>query len=118
MTQTEFLSRVRSNEGLRRAVLHKISVDTHARTCLFDLVTDLPYTQEDERAAQEAVREAVPAALEPRLRIRKLVADEQIVRHKILEYLDRSHRAAAACIRAEDIGVSVGETVEFTFGVA
>ncbi len=117
MTQTEFLSRVRSNEGLRRAVLHKISVDTHARTCLFDLVTDLPYTQEDERAAQEAVREAVPAALEPRLRIRKLVADEQIVRHKILEYLDRSHRAAAACIRAEDIGVSVGETVEFTFGV-
>lgn len=118
MTKDEFLARIRSGEGLKRAVLNKIIVNRREQSCEFDVVTDLSYTEEDERRAEDALREAVPQPLHPLLKITKLVADPQLVRHKILEYLDRNHRAAAACIRAEDIEVFTEEgVVRFTFGV-
>lgn len=67
---------------------------------------------------REPCAKLCPASMQAEAKIVKLVADAQLVRHKILEYLEHSHRAAAACIRAEDIGVfPEGQTVRFTFGV-
>ena len=118
MNQNEFLTKIRNADGLKNAVLNKICVDTRARVCRFDIVTDTAYTNEDAAFAEKTVREAVPGFLQAEAKIVKLVADEQLVRHKILEYLDHHHRAAAACIHAEDIGVfQEGRTVRFTFGV-
>lgn len=118
MDQVEFLAKIRESEGLKNAILHKICVDMEARSCVFEIVTDTAYSRADEICAEKAAREAVPECLQAEVKIVKLVADEQIVRHKILEYLAHSHRAAAACIRAEDIGVfPEGREVRFTFGV-
>ena len=117
MTQEEFLGQIRSADGLRRAVLRAVEIDRSARECVFDLVTDTPYTAEDEQAAERAVRAAVPASMQARVQLHKLVADPSLVRSKILEYLSHSHRAASACIRAEDVEVVLGDPVKFVFGV-
>lgn len=118
MNQTEFLAQIRESDGLKNAVLHRICVDMRARSCRFEIVTDSSYSEEDIARAERAARAAVPASMQAEVKVVKLIADEQIVRHKILEYLGRNHRAAAACIRAEDIGVyPEGRTVRFTFGV-
>ncbi|PWM52038.1 MAG: hypothetical protein DBX39_00905 [Bacillota bacterium] len=117
MTQIEFLRKIRENDGLKHAVLRKIEISESDRRCLFEVITDMPYTAQDEQAAQEAVREAVPPLFRGELKLIKLVADPQLIRHKILEYLNHSHRAAAACIRAEDITVTLGDPVQFMFGV-
>ena len=117
MTQIEFLRKIRENDGLKHAVLRKIEIDESERKCLFEVITDTPYTAQDERAAEEAVREAAPPLFRGELKLVKLVADPQLIRHKILEYLSHSHRAAAACIRAEDITVTLGDPMRFTFGV-
>ena len=117
MTQEEFLGQIRSADGLRRAVLRAVEIDRSARECVFDLVTDTPYTAEDEQAAERAVRAAVPASMRARVQLHKLVADPSLVRSKILEYLSHSHRAASACIRAEDVEVVLGDPVKFVFGV-
>ena len=118
MTQDEFMRRLHEREGLRSAVLNKITVDRSARSCVFGIVTDVPYTEEDEKAAAALAREAVPATLRTGVRIVKLSADPQIVRKKIMQHLSESHRAAAACIAEEDIEVSTeGDTAEFRLGV-
>lgn len=118
MTRTEFLARIHERENLKRAVLNKIVLDKENRRCEFSLVTDLAYTPDDEKFAAEAVRAAVPDSLETSVKLAKLVADPQLVRHKITEYLAHNHRAAAAFVTAEDISVTQeGDTVKFTFGV-
>ena len=118
MTESEFLAALREREGLRRAVLQKIVIDTKLRGCTFEIVTDRAYSSEDERAASAVVRSAVPRSLGTAVRIHKLVADAQLVRRKIVEYLARNHRAAAACVREEDIDVQIeGDLVRFAFGV-
>lgn len=118
MTRTEFLARIRERENLSRAVLNRIDVDRSTRTCEFTLVTDRSYTPEDEAFAEKAVREAVPDSLKVSVKIRKLVADPELVRHKITDYLSRNHRAAAAFVTESDIEVrEEGDTVKFIFGV-
>ena len=105
-------------ENLSRAVLNRIDVDRSTRTCEFTLVTDRSYTPEDEEFAEKAVREAVPDSLKVSVKIRKLVADPELVRHKITDYLSRNHRAAAAFVPESDIEVrEEGDTVKFIFGV-
>ena len=118
MTEQEFLAALHKLDGLRHAVLQKIVVDTKLRSCTFEIVTDQAYSTADERAAAAVVRSAVPHSLGTAVRIHKLVADAQLIRRKIVEYLARNHRAAAACVRAEDIDVKIeGDAVYFTFGV-
>ena len=68
MNEQEFLTRVHASEGLRHAVLRAIEVDRASNICTFELVTDLPHTEEDEKAALAAVRAAVPQALRARVR--------------------------------------------------
>ena len=80
MNEQEFLARVRGSEGLRRAVLRAVDVDRAAKTCLFELVTDTAYTEEDERAAQAAAQAAAPAPFRAEVKLIKLVADAQLVR--------------------------------------
>ena len=117
--QAAFMEALHAREGLRRTVLQKIVVDKKLRGCTFEIVTDAAYTPDDERAAAAAARAAVPRSLGTAVHIRKLVADPAIVRRTILEYLDHTHRAAAACIHAEDIDVRIEEgTVRFALGVS
>lgn len=117
MTQTEFLARLRESKGLQRAVVSEIDIDASSRICSFHIVTDTAYSEGDANAARALVREAVPASMRAAVSIHKLVADEQLVKRKILEYLSRNHRAASACIAEGDITVELGDPVRFSFGV-
>lgn len=117
MNQTEFTSELRKSAGLQRAILHKIEVERATGLCLFEIVTDSAYSEEDERNAKALIEKATPAGMCGALKIHKQVADPQLVRRKILEYLQRSHRAAAACIGEADIEVKPGSPYEFSFGV-
>ena len=117
MNEQEFLARVRTQKGLQRAVLNRIDADVSAGEVTFVLLTDSAYTAEEEAFARQEVRNAVPACFRARLELHKAVADPTLVRRKILEYLAGNHRAAAACIRAEDIEIQMGDPVCFTFAV-
>lgn len=118
MTKSEFLEKLRTRENFARAVLHKISIDRQAKRCEFFIVTDRAYTPEDETFALETVRAAVPSSLESVVMIRKLVADAQLVKRKIAEYLGQNHRAAAAFATADDITVEQQDgKIRFVFGV-
>ena len=117
MNERQFLEQVRANDGLRHAVLRMVEVDRAACSCVFELVTDLPYTKEDETAALSAARQAVAPPLCASVHIVKLVADEQLVRSKVKSYLASTRAAASACIAAEDIEVALGDPVRFTLGV-
>ncbi len=117
MDKQVFLEKLRNINGFESAVLNSITLKKETLSCKFHIITDRAYSQESVRLAQELAKEAVPQNLSAELQIKKVVADPQIVRQKILEYLDRNHRAAAACIRAEDIEVIPGEPIRFQFGV-
>ena len=117
MTQEEFLAKIHAINGFQNAVVQLIVVDTKTRTCSVSLVTDQPYTEEGVCEVEDVVRCIVPSSLRAIVKVQKQVADPELIRKKILEYLDHHHRAAAACIRAEDIEVTLGEPVVFSFGV-
>ena len=118
MDEREFLTNLRSRENFRRAVLSKITIDKRTRGARFCIVTDTAFTAQDEEFITDLVKRAVPPSLSASYEIKKLVCDEQLVRHKILDYLKANHLAAAAFIKAEDIAVrsEEGFTV-FVFGV-
>lgn len=117
MTQEEFLERLRESEGFHRAVLNKIVIDSSAKQCEFYVVTDHAYTSEEESALNRLVREAIPMSMRTVVKVSKVAADLQLIRKKILQYLARNHRAAAACIGEDDIEADIGEEIEFRLGV-
>ena len=116
MTEEVFTARIRRSEGLQRAVLCSIEVDREARECLFEIITDRPFSDADEKAALAAAEEAAPAGLQGKVRIEKRMADAQIVRGKTMEYIGR-FAAASACIAEGDIGIVPGDPVRIRFGV-
>ncbi|OAO12736.1 hypothetical protein AV274_5583, partial [Blastocystis sp. ATCC 50177/Nand II] len=117
MDEREFLSALRSRENFKKAVVNKIVLDRRARRADFILITDQPFTPQDEEFIRDLVQKAVPPSLKAGFEIRKLVCDEQLVRQRILEYLKATHLAAAAFIKGEDISVRTGEPTVFVFGV-
>ena len=117
MDEREFLSALRSRENFKKVVVNKIVLDRRARRADFILITDQPFTPQDEEFIRDLVQKAVPPSLKAGFEIRKLVCDEQLVRQRILEYLKATHLAAAAFIKGEDISVRTGEPAVFVFGV-
>lgn len=117
MTQKEFLQRLREREGFVNAALNKITVGKARRVCLFTVMTDRPYSEEDEAFAKALVREAVPQSMRSGIKICKIAADSQLIVREILRFLQSHHRAAAACIAEEDIEVVSGDPMLFRLGV-
>lgn len=118
MDEREFLNNLRLRENFKRAVLNKIVIDRRLRSARFVIVTDRAFTPQDEEYIKDLVERAVPESLKADFEIKKLVCDEQLVRHKILDYLKSTHLAAAAFIKAEDISVRTeNERTVFVFGV-
>ena len=103
MKSEEFLERIRTAAGLRRAVLQKITVEGTQAT--FHLATDLHYSPEDEKFADEVAQAFVPEGFSGRAHIVKFVPDEESIRRKIAEILRRRFPAAAAFLSPQDIQV-------------
>ena len=47
MTQEDLIGRIQQLEGLQHAVLNGIIIDTHARECVFEIITDRAYSREE-----------------------------------------------------------------------
>lgn len=116
MTEEVFTARIRQSEGLSRAVLSGIEIDRGTRECLFEIITDRVFSEEDEKAALAAAEEAAPSGLLAKVRIEKRATDVQIVRQKTTEYIGR-YAAASACISDGDIEIAAGDPVRIRFGV-
>lgn len=118
MNEQEFLTALRERENLKKALINKIIIDRRTRRIHFILITEHAFTPQDEEFISELINKAVPQAFNGSFEIRKLVCDEGLVRHKILEYLKANHLAAAAFIKEEDISVIIeDQKTTYIFGV-
>lgn len=111
MNSTEYLYRLRKNEGLKYAILKKITVSGLLHTVSFSIVTDRVFTNEDRAAALALSQECAPEGYRAEVEIEKLVADPDIVKKRMKEILSRKFPAANAFLRDEDIYVTSNPAV-------
>ncbi len=103
MRSEQFLTEIRTAEGLPRAVLQKIVVE--GRTATFYLLTDVIYSDKDRSHAEWVGSRYVPEGFEAKVRIAKSVPDEEGVRRKILDFMRNRFPAAAAFISPTDVEI-------------
>lgn len=108
MKSEEYLSEIRKNAGLVRAVLRRIVVE--GKTVTFYLATDVRYSPEDEEAATVISQKYVDPSLTARAVISKSVPDESSVRKAVCAILKMRFPAAAAYISPEDVAVVCDRT--------
>lgn len=103
MKSEAYLNEIRKAEGLKRAVLKKITVE--GNTVTFHLLTDLTYSKEDVSYAEEITKRFVPTGTEGRVSVMKSVPSADGVRAVISEILKNKFPAAAAFISPSDVEV-------------
>ena len=108
MKSQAYLNEIRQIAGLKRAVLKKITVE--GKTVTFHLVTDVTYTQEDIRRAQETCARYAPAGFTAQASVVKSVPSAEAIRAAIAEILKRKYPAAAAFLSPADIEVETDAT--------
>lgn len=120
MTKSEqYIQTIRQREGLKRAILQSIGLSERRKKITFHIVTDVPYTDEDEAFAKRAMLDYLPEGFEGDLTLKKLVAAEDLVVRKTKELLDFYHPSASAFIAVEDIEVEREEgVVKVGFGLS
>lgn len=97
------MEEIRKSDGLRRAVLRKITVEK--QTAEFFLVTDTSYSEADIVYARKVTQRYLPQGLTAEVKVMKSVPQEEAVRKSILEVLRTRFPAAAAFVSAEDVEV-------------
>ncbi len=103
MRSKQFLSDIRENENLQRAVLTKIEVERD--TVTFRLVTDKTYTREDVAYAERVAARYVPEGYRAAVGLMKSVPDAEGIRRAVADILRRRFPAVAAFISPDGIEV-------------
>lgn len=116
MTDT-FIDEIRTISSLDTAILSSVSLIKAKNSVEVALITDKPYTQEDETAAKKIVRRFVPELFSCSLKISKLTPDSEMLADKILEIISRVNKQLAAFVTLNDIKVEKTER-GFYFEVA
>lgn len=115
----EFLKEIRTQDGLKNAILTGIVVKKSGMVAQMQIVTDLPYTSEEEAFAYQAARRFLPPAFTPQVRIVKRKPDEGIIRRAIFEFMENKFPAAAAFLNVDEIGVEMLQSgANFCFDIA
>ncbi|MDE7158884.1 MAG: hypothetical protein K2N74_04840, partial [Clostridiales bacterium] len=105
MKSQAYLEEIRKADGLKRAVLQKITID--GREATFHLITDLSYTAEDVAYADRVSARYAPEGYSGRARVTKSVPSAEGVRRALADILKTKFPAAAAFVSPEDITVTV-----------
>ena len=105
MKSQAYLEEIRRAEGLKRAVLQKITVS--GREVTFHLITDVSYTAEDLAYADGVSARYAPEGYSGRARVTKSVPSAEGVRRALADVLKNKFPAAAAFVSPEDISVIV-----------
>lgn len=108
MTDT-FIDEIRTISSLQTAILSSVSLIKAKNSVEVALITDKPYTAEDEAAAKKIVRKYVPELFSCTLKISKLTPDNAMIADKILSVISRINRQLAAFVTLNDIKVEKTE---------
>ncbi len=106
MISEEYLNEIRTSPGLERAVLKKIVVERGEAA--FFLVTDVNYTAEDIRWADE-VSARYARGLKASARVVKSVPDAEGIRRALYDALQDGFPAVSAFVSPAEIRVDVGD---------
>ena len=102
---TEFIQKIHAIPSFGSAVLSKVSLERSEHVVTVSLVTDTPYTAEDEKAANSVARQFVPEEFGCNLTISKLTPDEGMVARRIMHVLEQSNKALACLVSQDDVKV-------------
>lgn len=116
MTES-FINEIRTIKSLSTAILSSVSLIKADGRVEIALITDKPYSAEDEAAAKKTARKYVPELFSYSLKISKLTPDTGMVAGRILALLPEINRQLAAFVTADDIKVEKTEN-GFYFEVA
>ena len=108
MTDT-FIDEIRTISSLQTAILSSVSLIKAKNSVEVSLITDKPYTAEDEAAAKKIVRKYVPELFSCTLKISKLTPDNAMIADKILAVVSKVNRQLAAFVTLNDIKVEKTE---------
>lgn len=101
MRSEAYLNEIRTAEGLKRAVLRKITLEGNRVT--FFLVTDLSYTKADLAHAEEVSAKYAPQGCKAAVDIKKSAPEPEDVQAAILKILKGKFPAATAFLSPGDI---------------
>ena len=116
MTET-LIDEIRTIASLNTAILSTVSLIKAKNNVEVALITDKPYSPEDEAAAKKIVRKYVPELFSCTLKISKLTPDNGMIADKILSVISSVNKQLAAFVTLNDIKVEKTER-GFYFEVA
>ena len=85
----QYLSEIRSFNGLRNAILCGISIEKRTKVAEFFLVTDKTYSAEEETGARNVTSAYLPEGFSVKMHIVKRVPDAEVLKEKIFTYIRR-----------------------------
>lgn len=103
----EFLEDIRKCEGLQNAILCGINIIKRENTAEFLLVTDKTYTVRDEEKACVVCENYLPTGMRARVKIVKRVPDQEGIKTRIFEYVQKVFPAASAFLEPQNIEVQM-----------
>lgn len=109
-----FINSVRAETNLKNAILTSIELYKHSSTAVFNLITDMPYTAEDEQKVLQLAQKSVPPMFKVQVKLTKLTADCDLIKRRLRAFLDERFQFLSATMSDDDILV---ERVEDGFFV-
>ncbi len=115
----EYLTEIRSSNGLKNAILYGITLSKRDRVAEFSLVTDKAYTQQELHLAEIITQKYLPEGFKAKIKIIKRVPDKEGLKTKIYDYVCMKFPAAAAFLSVEHIEVEMlSSGANFCFDIA
>lgn len=106
---TEFLKRIHTIPPFCTAIISGISLFRDTHSVKINLVTENPFTKDDENMARDIARQFVPEEFDCSLAISKLTPDTKMVARTIKQAVDRCNKALACLLTDDDITVEKTE---------
>ena len=101
----DILEQIHKIPSMSTAVLKDVTLVRTENAVTVELITDKPFTPEDESAVKSIFRQYVPQMFALKLSIAKLTPDEDMVARRIYSVIPRCNRQIAAFIGDGDVAV-------------
>ena len=106
----DILSEVRGCSGFRNAIMGRVEFVSAQSAVTVQLITDLPYSQEDFNSAYTVIRKYIPECFSFELQVSKLTPDGAMVKRRIMELIAEKSPALSSVIGEADVSVQKTDT--------
>ncbi len=103
----QYLQEIRELNGLKNAILCRITLSKREKTAEFFLVTDKAYSAMEEAKALDISQSYLPDGVLAKLKIVKRVPDKEMLKNKIYEYIRQNFPSVGAFLEEGDIQVDM-----------